>query len=114
MESPGIRHRLCATSEVVEGTIAEGFLPDLQRVAIYRVVDKFYVTDDLCTHGNASLVDEGTQTGRQVECAWHNGCFDITTGEATTQPCTQALRTYPAEVDADSVYVRLMPAAPQS
>ncbi len=107
MELPRIRHRLCSLSDVTEGTIAEGFLPDLQRVAIYRVADRIYVTDDLCTHGNASLIDEGTQHGCQVECAWHSGRFDIITGEATAQPCTQALRTYPAEVDGDAVYVRL-------
>lgn len=101
------RHRLCSTADVAEGTIAEGYLPDLQRVAIYRVAGKFYVTDDLCTHGAASLVDEGTLEGCTVQCAWHSGCFDITTGEATALPCTEPLRTYPVEVDGDALFVHL-------
>jgi p-cumate 2,3-dioxygenase ferredoxin component len=101
------RHRLCSTADVAEGTIAEGYLPDLQRVAIYRVAGKFYVTDDLCTHGAASLIDEGTLEGYTVQCAWHSGCFDITTGAATAQPCTEPLRTYPVEVDGGALFVHL-------
>ena len=106
------RHLLCNTADVAEGTITEGYLPDLQRVAIYRVAGKFYVTDDLCTHGAASLVDEGTLEGCTVQCAWHSGSFDITTGEATASPCSEPLRTYPVEVDGGALFVRL--AGPES
>lgn len=101
------RHRLCSTADVAEGTIAAGYLPDLHRVAVYRVAGRFYVTDDLCTHGNASLVDEGRLEGCTVECAWHSGCFDITTGEATAQPCVERLRTYSVDVEGDAIYVHL-------
>jgi p-cumate 2,3-dioxygenase ferredoxin component len=100
-------HRLCSSADVPEGQIGEGFLPDLTRVAIYRVQGKFYVTDDLCTHGNASLIDEGTLRGCTIECAWHFGAFDIITGQATALPCSEPLQTYPAEVEGDSIYVRL-------
>ena len=103
-------HRLCAVHEVCEDSIAEGFLPDGHRVAIYKVDGQVYVTDDRCTHGDASLIDEGSIAGCIVECAWHFGSFDVTTGEPTAGPCTAPLRTYRVEVRGDEVCVEVVPA----
>lgn len=67
-------------------------------VAVFRLEDDFYVTDDLCTHGNASLSD-GEIVGIEVECPFHGGSFDIRTGAACKYPCTSALTVYPAQVE---------------
>jgi Na+-transporting NADH:ubiquinone oxidoreductase subunit F len=78
-----------------------------QTYAIYRTIgNQCYATDGFCTHGNAHLAD-GFVKGRLIECAKHNGRFDITNGSATRSPACVALRTYPAKVQQGRVYINL-------
>jgi len=95
MSEPANLIPLCADNKIAQGEIGSATLPDGRKVAIYNVAGTFYVSDDLCTHGEASLSDEGALDGCIVECGWHFGTFDVTTGEAKNSPCTVALRTYP-------------------
>jgi p-cumate 2,3-dioxygenase ferredoxin subunit len=37
-------------------------------------------------------------TGKIVECTFHFGPFDVTTGEPTGMPCEIPLKTYPVKV----------------
>ena len=90
--------QLCAAADIVEGQIRAEFLPDGRVVALYKVDGEIFATDDACTHGAASLSGEGTLRGRIVECSWHNGCFDVATGEACASPCSVALKTYPVKI----------------
>lgn len=80
-------------------SITQSALPSGFPLAIYRVNDEFFVTADRCTHGAASLAEEGELRGYVIECAWHNGTFDIRTGAALTLPCRAALMTYPVKID---------------
>jgi p-cumate 2,3-dioxygenase ferredoxin component len=89
---------LCAADEVVEGEIKQAPLPDGSNVALYRVDGVIYATADMCTHGEASLSLEGVLTGITVECTFHFGSFDVTTGEPTGMPCEVPLKTYPVTV----------------
>lgn len=63
-------------------------------LAVFRVNDEFYVTDDTCTHGPGSL-SEGCLDGYEIECDFHQGCFDIRNGAPTVAPCTIPLKIYP-------------------
>ena len=96
---------LCAANEVVEGEIKQAPLPDGSNVALYRVDGAIYATADMCTHGEASLAAEGIITGKTVECTFHFGTFDVTTGKAETLPCAVALKTFPVEVIDEVIYV---------
>ena len=89
---------LCGIDEVAEGEIRQASLPDGSHVALYRVDGTIYATADMCTHGEASLSEEGILTGKIVECTFHFGTFDVTTGEPTGMPCEVALKTYPVKV----------------
>jgi p-cumate 2,3-dioxygenase ferredoxin component len=89
---------LCRAEEVTEGEIKKATLPDGSHVALYRVDGTIYATADICTHGEASLSEEGILTGKIVECTFHFGTFDVTTGEPTGMPCEVALKTYPVRV----------------
>jgi p-cumate 2,3-dioxygenase ferredoxin component len=97
--------RVCAVAEIVEGEIKGADLPDGQRIALYNFEGKIYATSDICTHGEASLSEEGLLTGKIVECTWHFGTFDVTTGSPLTSPCTVPLKTFPVEVVDGVVYV---------
>jgi MocE subfamily Rieske [2Fe-2S] domain protein len=64
--------------------------------AVYRASDgRVYATDGFCTHGNAHLAD-GMVSGMQVECARHNGRYDIRDGSPKRLPVCVALQTYDA------------------
>lgn len=89
---------LCGVDEVAEGEIKKTSLPDGSQVALYRVDGAIYATADMCTHGEASLSEEGILTGKIVECTFHFGTFDVTTGEPTGMPCEIPLKTYPVKV----------------
>ena len=89
---------LCAADEVVEGEIKQAPLPDGSKVALYRVDGAIFATADMCTHGEASLSEEGIICGKIVECTFHFGTFDVTTGEPTGMPCEIPLKTFPVTV----------------
>lgn len=92
---------LCATGDVAEGEAlkveAEGLT-----VAVFNVAGSFYVTDDHCTHGPGSL-SEGVLDGHEIECDFHQGCFDVRTGEVTAPPCIVPVKTYRVIVEGDRV-----------
>lgn len=87
---------LCSTDDVEPGTAIKVEKDDLE-LAVYNVEGEFYVTDDLCTHGPGSL-SEGYLDGHIIECDFHNGAFDIRTGEVAAPPCMIPLKTYKVTV----------------
>jgi len=89
---------VCRTSDVPEGQIVLFGAGDNKSVAIANVCGSFFAFDDRCTHGEASLSQDGQLTGHVIECGWHCGQFDVRTGRALTAPCTEDLRTYSVTV----------------
>jgi nitrite reductase/ring-hydroxylating ferredoxin subunit len=87
---------LCAAAEVGSDTPLRVVLGN-EAYAVFNVDGLFYVTQDQCTHGPGSLA-EGFMMGTEVECPFHQGRFDVRTGEATAAPCTVALRTWTVSV----------------
>ena len=96
MSSTAKRLDLCATGEVAPGTALKVEIDDLA-LAVFNVDGEFFVTDDLCTHGPGSL-SEGYIDGDVVECNFHNGQFNIRTGEVVLPPCIVPVKTYPVTV----------------
>jgi nitrite reductase/ring-hydroxylating ferredoxin subunit len=96
MSSTAKRLDLCATGEVAPGTALKVEIDDLA-LAVFNVDGEFFVTDDLCTHGPGSL-SEGYIEGDVVECNFHNGQFNIRTGEVVAPPCMVPVKTYPVTV----------------
>jgi MocE subfamily Rieske [2Fe-2S] domain protein len=67
---------------------------DGRTYAIYRTRDgALHATDGLCTHSNAHLAD-GLVKGALIECAKHNGRFDVRDGSPQRPPACVALKTY--------------------
>ncbi|QLC25062.1 non-heme iron oxygenase ferredoxin subunit [Parasphingopyxis algicola] len=85
---------LCKTADVDADEPKQVTLADGRILAVYRLDDGFYATDDVCTHGEASLA-EGEIEGHEIICPFHLGAFDIRTGEPTRAPCTASLKVYP-------------------
>ncbi|WP_312918908.1 non-heme iron oxygenase ferredoxin subunit [Stutzerimonas nitrititolerans] len=81
--------------------------PGLGPVAVYRVADAFYATDDICSHGQALLSEGEVDEDCVVECPWHGGTFDVRTGEALSFPCVLPIKVYPVTVESGKVYLDL-------
>jgi nitrite reductase/ring-hydroxylating ferredoxin subunit len=96
--------RLCGTDEVAEDSALKVETEGLV-LAVFNVGGTFYVTDDRCTHGPGSL-SEGFLDEYAIECDFHNGAFDIRTGEVVAPPCIIPLKTYEVTVKDDAVYIR--------
>ncbi|HEX4407992.1 MAG TPA: non-heme iron oxygenase ferredoxin subunit [Xanthobacteraceae bacterium] len=90
------RLELCSTDDVTPGNALKVETGDLI-LAVYNVDGDFFVTDDTCTHGPGSL-SEGFIEGDVVECNFHQGQFNIRTGEVVLPPCMVPIKTYPVTV----------------
>jgi naphthalene 1,2-dioxygenase system ferredoxin subunit len=75
-------------------------------LALYRIGDEMFATDNICTHGFARLSD-GFLDGFEIECPLHQGCFDIRSGKATCPPVSQDIATYPVKIENGRVFVDL-------
>jgi nitrite reductase/ring-hydroxylating ferredoxin subunit len=97
------RIELCSADEVPVGE-ARKIEKDELVLAVYNVDGEFYVTDDACTHGPGSL-SEGYIEGDVVECNFHNGAFNIRTGEVVLPPCMIPVKTYKTVVVDGVVFI---------
>lgn len=87
---------LCSIDDIPEGGALRVAAGDLT-LAVFKVDGEVYVIDDHCTHGPGSL-SEGFLQGYEIECDFHQGCYDIRTGEVTAPPCMIPVNTYPVFV----------------
>ena len=99
------RVELCKADQVAEGTAIRVETAGLI-LAVFHIEGSFYVTDDACTHGPGSL-SEGYIDGDVVECNFHNGQFDIKSGEVVSPPCMIPVKTYPAKVEGGVVMIEV-------
>ena len=75
-----------------------------REIALYRIGDEFFATDDTCTHAHGSL-SEGYVEDGEIECPLHGGCFNIRTGEATCPPATEPLATYEVRIEGEDILI---------
>jgi nitrite reductase/ring-hydroxylating ferredoxin subunit len=102
---PDKRLDLCSISDVAPGSALKVEIDDLI-LAVFNIDGEFYVTDDTCTHGPGSL-SEGYIEDDVVECNFHNGQFNIRTGEVVSPPCMVAIKIYPVQVVDDRITIEV-------
>src|SRR5205809_1052991 len=95
--------QLCPAADVPEGGALKVELDGLI-LAVFHLGERYYVTDDTCTHGPGSL-SEGEIDGEIVECNFHQGCFHIPTGRVEAPPCMIPLKTYNVQVVDGKVFI---------
>jgi nitrite reductase/ring-hydroxylating ferredoxin subunit len=99
------RIELCKTSDVAVGAALRVETEDLA-LAVFNLYGEFFVIDDACTHGPGSL-SEGYVEGDIIECNFHNGQFNIKTGEVVSPPCMVPVKTYRTIVDDGKVFIEV-------
>jgi nitrite reductase/ring-hydroxylating ferredoxin subunit len=101
--------RLCWLEEIEDGQGLRVDLDGHEPFAVFRVDGGYFVIDDTCTHGNASL-SEGLLEGEQVECPWHSSRFCLRTGAALNFPAQAPVRVYPTLVKDGELYIQTLAA----
>lgn len=101
---PATWTRICEASEVTPGYPKRVELARLPPLAIFNLDGEFFVTDDTCTHGEASLCD-GYVDGEKIECPWHGGIFCIRTGDALEFPVVEPIAVYKVKVFDGAVHI---------
>jgi len=80
-------------------------VPEAPHIAVYRVGDEFYATQDSCSHEEWSLGEDGELEGYEVLCSLHMARFDVRDGRALCLPALRGLKTYPVTVRDGQVMV---------
>ena len=96
--------KVCRTDEIADQSalLIKGDNP----IAVFRVGNEFFATDDTCTHAKFSLA-EGYVEGEEVVCALHEARFCLRTGRVLSPPAIVPLRTYPVRIEGGEVFVEV-------
>ena len=89
---------------VEPGTVLRVEVDGFPPLAVFNLDGVYFVCDDTCSHGQASL-SEGTIEGDRIECPWHNGQFCIRTGAALTAPAVAPITVYPVTLKEGMVFI---------
>ena len=95
---------LCKTGDIPETGVLRVVVAGFPPLAVYNLEGQFYATEDICSHGNASL-SGGFIEGGTIICPLHFGSFDIRTGEAVDAPCSREIETYPVTLQGNDILV---------
>ena len=83
------------------------FVADGVRIVVGNADGRLFAADELCTHEQCSLAEEGTLDGTVVTCACHGAQFDLTTGRVLAPPAVEPLKVYPLRVQDGDVVVEV-------
>ena len=100
--------QLCNLSDVSEDKPFRAEIDDFGYAV--QVRETYYVTADLCSHGPGSL-SEGYLEDYEIECPFHQGRFDIRTGQATLAPCQANIQIWRAIVKNNAIFIELDPSS---
>ena len=79
-----------------------------QPIAVFRTDTGVYAIDDICSH-EYSRLSEGDVEGDEVACPKHGSRFSLRDGSVVGLPATRPLRTWPAKLEGDEVWIALSP-----
>jgi nitrite reductase/ring-hydroxylating ferredoxin subunit len=99
------RIALAEVGEVAPGDVKRCLVPGFAPFALYNLGGEFFVTEDTCSHGMASLAD-GFLDGDIIECPFHGGAFNVRTGEPAERPCVSPIGTFPAIVEHGTIWTK--------
>lgn len=95
--------KVATVSDVSEGEmkiVCDG------QVVLANVEGRFHAFGNICPHAEGPL-GEGFLDGHIVECPWHNGQWDITTGKGLTAFASVDIAVFPVRVVGGDIEVKL-------
>ena len=97
------REKIGGTDDIQAGN-ARSYQVGEERIAVCNVSGTFYAINDVCTHDGGPL-DQGVLEGAVITCPRHGAKFDVITGEAVQMPAVIPVKTYPVEIEDDTIYL---------
>lgn len=97
----------CAASKISEGETF-GVTLDDQYIALYKVNDEIFATDNVCPHALA-LLSDGFLEGHVIECPLHGAMFDVRNGKCQSDDPYDAITVFEIELRDGEIYVSLEP-----
>jgi Na(+)-translocating NADH:ubiquinone oxidoreductase F subunit len=98
---------VCTIDELPKGEVIRIDFEE-KTYAVYRTnFDNYYATEGICSHGNAHLA-EGVVIDEMIECAKHNGRFNLKDGSPKRMPVCAGIATYKVEVFDNKVLLDLV------
>lgn len=94
------------SADIVEDDDVIQVILGTARLAVFKIGGQIHVTDDRCTHQEASLSD-GYLDDCTIECPRHQGVFDVRSGKALSPPLEHNLRTYEVRLAEGRILVDL-------
>ena len=79
-------------------------------LALYRIGEAFYASDNVCPHAYNGRMSRGLLDGDTIACPLHGAVFEIRTGRAIDGPYCADLKTFPVRVVDDEIQVEIDPA----
>ncbi len=77
-----------------------------EAIALFNVSGRIYAVSDRCTHGRASLSEGVVDPDSCVlQCPWHGGRFDLTTGQPVAAPARVPIQTFRVTVEEGRILV---------
>lgn len=98
-------YKFAATGELAARDVVGKDISGVE-VAVYKLDNAYYATNNICTHQRAFMSDGYVENGC-VECPLHQAIFDIKTGAVLEGPTKTPLATYPVKVENDVIFVDL-------
>lgn len=77
------------------------------RIAVANAGGRWFAIDELCTHEQCSLAEEGTLEGMVVTCGCHGAQFDVTTGQVLAPPAPEPVKTHPVHIEQGEIVVEV-------
>jgi nitrite reductase/ring-hydroxylating ferredoxin subunit len=96
--------RACPLASLTDGE-PHGVKLGEQNVALYKVDDKVFATDNVCSHAFA-LLSDGFLDGHVIECPLHGGMFNVQSGRCEAGGYND-IRTFQVDLRDGEVYVNL-------
>lgn len=99
--------KACNLADLEEDEILKAELEGAPPIALYMFDGAVFATHDTCSHGAASLSEDGYIEDGKVICSWHDGGFDIRSGQPCKLPCLDAIQTFPIQIVDGEVFIEL-------
>jgi 3-phenylpropionate/trans-cinnamate dioxygenase ferredoxin subunit len=97
--------RVASLAELPPGTLLGVEVED-RGVCLANADGTVYAFQDNCSHRDYPLHD-GALEGTRLECAWHGGKFELSSGRAVGLPAIKPIETFEVRIEGDDILVAL-------
>ena len=78
---------------------------DGTEVAVFKIDDRFYAIEDVCTHDGAEIAS-GRLECDEIICPCHGARFCVKTGAVTAPPAYENITCFPVRIEKGRVQVK--------